>query len=293
MKAFDYYRPSTLQEACQLVSQPAGELKILAGGTDILVRMKHGTTLPKGLVSLRDIPDLCFIQFESHQGLTIGAMTPLSRLGNTTEIIENYPAIIEAVETIGSPQIRNRATLGGNICNAAPSADMVPILIAYGATVKISNGKAERSVLLEDFFTGPGGTVLKPGDLLTAVHIPPPPESSFGTYLKAYRSCMDCAIIGVALLAVFEPGKVICKDAKLVLGAVAPTPIRARASERMVAGKELDDELVEKASQKAAEDSRPITDIRSAASYRKTLVAVSTRRALVAARTWAQQGGNR
>jgi carbon-monoxide dehydrogenase medium subunit len=293
MRAFDYYRPSTLEEACRLVSQPDnGQLKLLAGGTDILVRVKHETTLPKGLVSLRDIPELSFIQFESHQGLAIGAMTPLSRLGSSTEIIENYPAIIEAAETIGSPQVRNRATLGGNICNAAPSADMVPILIAYDATVKISNGKAERSVLLEDFFTGPGQTVLKPGELLTAVHIPPPPESSFGTYLKAYRSCMDCAIIGVALLAVFEPDKETCQDIKLVLGAVAPTPIRARQSERLAVGQKLDDALIEKVSAMAAEESRPITDIRSAASYRKTLVAVSTRRALEAARTWAQQGGS-
>jgi carbon-monoxide dehydrogenase medium subunit len=292
MKAFDYFCPSTLQEACRLVSQPEGHLKILAGGTDILVRIKHETIRAKGLVSLKDISELAFVRFEKNRGLAIGAMTPLASIGTSTEVIKNYPAVIEAVESIGSVQVRNRATLGGNICNAAPSADMVPILIAYGATIVISTGTAERSVLLEDFFTGPGKTILKIGELVTAVHIPPPPASSFGTYLKAYRSCMDCAIIGVAMLAVFEPGKGIVEDIKLVLGAVAPTPIRARQSERLAVGRKLDDALIEKVSARAAEESRPITDIRSPASYRKTLVAVSTRRALEAAGTWAQQGGS-
>jgi len=292
MKAFDYLHPSTLEEACRLVGQPDGHLKFLAGGTDILVRIKKGVVLPQGLVSLKDISELAFIKFEESQGLAIGAMTTLGSIEMSTPIRENYPAIIEAVETIGSVQIRNRATLGGNICNAAPSADMVPILMAYGATVVINNGTTERSVALKDFFSGPGATVLSSGELVTTVHLPPPPPASYGTYLKAYRSCMDCAIIGVALLAVFEPDKETCRDVKLVLGAVAPTPIRARQSERLAVGLKLDDALIQKVSTMAAEESRPITDIRSAASYRKTLVAVSTRRALEAARTWAQQGGS-
>lgn len=292
MKAFDYIRPATVEEACRLASQQDEKVKILAGGTDLLIRMRNNTLLPGKLVSLRDIRGLSSIGFDAEKGLSIDSMVLLSAIENSPDITGNYPAIAEAAATIGSVQIRNRATLGGNICNAAPSADMLPILIAYGAMAIITNGHAERSVALEDFFTGPGQTLLERGELLKGVSIPPPPSSSFGKYLKAYRSALDLAVVGVGIVAAFDAGQEVCRKLRLVLGAVAPTPVRAREAENLAAGQELDDQLIEKISHMAADEARPITDIRATASYRKTLVSVNTRRVLMAARSWAQKGGN-
>jgi carbon-monoxide dehydrogenase medium subunit len=293
MKAFDYMRPSSLDEACRLLGQFNGQAKVLAGGTDLLVQFKQRKMESKALISLRDIPELSFIRLKPDQGISIGAMTTLSAVETSKEISEKYPAIIEAALWIGSVQVRNRATLGGNLCNAAPSADMAPILIAYSATTCLTNGQKERTVLLENFFNGPGQTILERGELMKEINLPPPPRSSFGTYVKAYRSKMDIALVGVGILAVFEKGREVCQDLKLVLGAVAPTPIRAKELERRVVGHKLDDELIMKVSQMASEEARPISDVRSTAEYRRTLVKVLTQRALLAARSWAQKGGNR
>ena len=293
MRAFDYMRPSSFEEACRLLNQFNGQAKVLAGGTDLLVQFKQRKLDSRVLISLRNIPELSFIRLKSDQGLSIGAMTPLSAIETSKEILQKYPAVAEAATWIGSVQVRNRATLGGNLCNAAPSADMAPILIACGATTVLSNGQRERSILLEDFFTGPGETVLESGELMKEVYLPPPSSSSFGIYLKAYRSKMDIALVGVGILAVFKPGRETCQDLKLVLGAVAPTPIRAKGSERMMVDHTLDDELIMKVSQTASEEARPISDVRSTTDYRRTLVRVLTRRALLAARSWVQKGGHR
>jgi carbon-monoxide dehydrogenase medium subunit len=293
MKAFDYMRPSSLEEACRLLGQFNGQAKVLAGGTDLLVQFKQRKMQSKALISLRDIPELSFIRLKPDQGISIGAMTTLSAVETSKEISQKYPAIVEAASWIGSVQVRNRATLGGNLCNAAPSADMAPILIAYSATTGLTNGQKERTDLLEDFFTGPGQTVLERGELMKEINLPPPPRSSFGTYVKAYRSKMDIALVGVGILAVFEKGKEVCQDLKLVLGAVAPTPIRAKESEKRLVGCKLGDELIIKVSQMASEEAHPISDVRSTAEYRRTLVKVLIQRALLAARSWAQKGGNR
>ncbi len=293
MRAFDYIRSSSFEEACRLLRQSNGQRKALAGGTDLLVQIKQGKLHPKAVVSLRDIPELSFIRPAPERGVSIGAMTPLGVIETSKEILKGWPALAEATSRIGSAQVRSRATLGGNLCNAAPSADTAPILIAYGATAVLGRGKTERSILLEDFFTGPGETELNPGELLKAVHVPPPPPRSFGTYLKASRSGMDLAVVGIGILVVFEPKGEVCRDLRLVLGAVAPTPMRARESEQMVTGRRLDDELIERVGHMASEEARPISDVRSTARYRRKLVNVLTRRALLGARSWAKGGGSR
>lgn len=293
MRAFDYIRPSSFEEACRLLRESDGGSKALAGGTDLLVQIKQQRLHPHRVVSLRDIPGLSLIRMEPDQGLTIGSMTRLCAIETSKKILEHCRPVAEAASWIGSVQVRSRATLGGNLCNAAPSVDMAPILIGYGATAVLSDAQTDRSISLEDFFTGPGQTALKPGELMKEVHIPPPPRSSFGTYLKAYRSSMDIAVAGVGIVVIFEPKSGICQDLRLVLGAVAPTPIRARESERMAAGHRLDDELIQKVSQMASEEARPISDVRSTASYRRVLVTALTQKALMAARSWAEQGGPR
>jgi len=293
MKSFEYSRPSSFEEACQLLGRSKGRSKALAGGTDLLVQIKQEKIRPEAVVSLRDVPGLSFIRREDNQGVSIGAMTPLGVIEMSEEILNHWPAFTEATSRIGSVQVRSRATLGGNLCNAAPSADTASILIAYGATAILGDGKRDRSIPLEDFFTGPGETVLKTGELLREVRIPPVPARSFATYLKARRSRMDLAVVGVGLLAVFERKGEFCKDVRLVLGAVAPMPIRARDAERLAAGHRLDDDVIGKVSQRASEEADPISDVRSTTSYRRTLIRVLTGRALVAARSWAERGGSR
>jgi CO/xanthine dehydrogenase FAD-binding subunit len=295
MKAFDYIRPSSLEEACGALGLPGGPVKALAGGTDLLVQMKQGRLRPQALVSLRDVPGLSFIRLEGNGGLALGAATPLADIENSPEVKEKFPAIAEAASWIGSVQVRSRATVGGNLCNAAPSADMAPILIAHGATATITDGRAERVVPLEDFFTGPGQTVLGRGELLKAITVPPAPAGSFAKYVKANRSAMDIATVGVGVLAVFAPGfgpgATVVQDARLVLGAVAPTPIRATAAEQMLIGRNLDEDSISEVSLKAAEEARPISDVRATAEYRRTLVETLSRRALRAAHSWAEKGG--
>ena len=291
MKAFEYVRPSTLEEACRYLAESGGGVRPLAGGTDLLVQIRHDRCQPKALLSLRDLADLSFVRQEADGGLVMGSMTELAAIENSPDVLRDFPAIAEAASLVGSVQVRNRATLGGNLCNAAPSADMIPILIAYGATATITDGHVERAVALEDFFTGPGKTVLAGGELLKQVSVPGPRKASFAKYLKAFRSAMDIAIVGVAVKADFDAATGVCQDLKLVLGAVAPTVIRAKVAEKMALGRKLDAELIGAMSRAAADEAKPISDVRSSADYRKTMVAVLSRRALDAARTWAEKGG--
>jgi carbon-monoxide dehydrogenase medium subunit len=289
MKEFDYVRPASLEEACAALVCDDGSVKPLAGGTDLLVQMKDGGLRPRGLVSLRDVPGLRFIRLEDDGSLEIGAATTLAAIENSAEVLERFPAIAEAASFIGSVQVRDRATVGGNLCNAAPSADTASILIAYGASATISNGRAERTVPMEEFFTGPGQTVLRPGELLVKITVPPVPANSFGKYYKTFRSAMDCCTVGVAVCAVFGDGGAVA-DVRLVMGAVAPTPMRAPTCEGLLRGRVLDDELIAQAGQQAAEEIRPIDDVRASAAYRRVLADVLTKRALKAARSWAEKG---
>jgi len=291
MKPFAYIVPSSVEEACAALAASDGPVKALAGGTDLLVQMKRGRLQPKTLVSLKDIPGLSFVRLEKDGSLSIGAATPLALVETLPEVKEKFPAVAEAAGWIGSVQVRSRATVGGNLCNAAPSADMAPILVAYGAVGTISDGRAERSVPLEEFFVGPGQTVLRSGELLTAVTVPRAPSGSFARYERAYRSGMDIATVGFGMLVSFSPDSTVVQDARIVLGAVAPIPMRARESEAMLTGRSLDEALIARVSAKAAEEARPISDVRSSQDYRKTLVQVVSRRALTAAQSWIEKGG--
>ncbi len=299
MKDFEYLCPSSLEEACAALAGTDGAgardgpVKALAGGTDLLVQLKLGSLQPRALISLKNVPGLAFVRLEDDGALVIGAATTLAAVENSPDVQRAFPAVAEAAACIGSVQVRNRATVGGNLCNAAPSADTAPILIAAGAEAIITDGRVERAVPVEDFFTGPGETVIRRGELLKAVRVPPAPVGSFSRYFKTFRSAMDCCTVGVAIFAVFDLESMIVGDARLALGAVAPTPIRARAAERMVIGQKLDEGLIERTAARAAEEALPISDVRASAAYRKTLVEVLSRRAMTAARAWAEKGASR
>jgi CO/xanthine dehydrogenase FAD-binding subunit len=278
---FEYLSPQTVAEACSLLSKYGKSAKVIAGGTDLLVKMKERELAPQYLVGLKGINDLDYIEYDEVGGLRIGALTSNDSVAGSVVIREKFGLLSEAAAKIGTPQIRNMGTIVGNLCNAAPSADTAPPLIALGARVKLVSSKGERTVPLEEFFTGPGETVLQTNELLTEVQVPKPIPSTRGVYLKLFpRGAVDIAAVGVAVLLILSDDGT-CSDAKIVLGAVAPTAVRATRAEVVIKGKQDKNGVIEEAAETAAEEARPISDVRCSADYRREMVKVLTRRALV------------
>jgi carbon-monoxide dehydrogenase medium subunit len=278
---FEYVEPTTIQEAVSSLIKYDGKGKVIAGGTDLLVQMRKKTIKPEYVIDITYIPGLDYIRYDKKEGLRIGALTTIRSLELSAELRQKYPVISDAAGHLGSVAVRNLGTLGGNICNAAPSAETAPALIGLSAKARIVGSDGERIVLLEDFFTGPGTTVLKKGELLVEIQVPVPSSTTRGIYLKhAIRGSIDLAIIGVAVIADLEPKEKICKDIRIVLGAVAPTPMRARKAEEILKGKRMEKSLIEKSAEAASAESKPITDVRASAWYRREMVKVFTRQAL-------------
>jgi carbon-monoxide dehydrogenase medium subunit len=281
VRPFTYAAPKTLDEAISLLSQAKGQARPLAGGTDLIAQMKEGRKRPTMVVDVKGIPEVNRLEYVAGEGLHIGAAVPCTDIADYPPVKENYPSIFEAVQLIGSMQIQNRASVGGNLCNAAPSADSAPPLICYGARAVIAGPRGRREVALEEFFRGPGETVLEPDELLVEVVVPPPPANSTSHYLRfTPREEMDIAVAGSGCLIALDPGTHRCTLARIALSAVAPTPIRAREAESLLEGKVLDEELMRQAGELASQASRPITDVRGSAEYRRELVKVLTRRCL-------------
>jgi len=278
MKAFEYFAPRSLAEATEVLAKYQGEARTVAGGTDLLLKMKAGRLSPKAIVNIKRVPELRGLTFNSH--LTLGALTTLEEIKQSSMIRERYPALSGAAATMASVQIRNLATVGGNLCNAAPSADLAPILIALNAAARLAGIEGERRIPLEDFFTGPGTTVLAPGELLVSLEVPPPAGPS--VYLKhSPREHMDIAVVGIGLaLRGYNPLSQECAEPRVVLGAVAPAPLRARRAEAELTGGPLAAERIDRAAKIAAEEAKPIDDVRGSAWYRRRMVAVLTRRGL-------------
>jgi len=271
MKSFDYFSPKTLSEASEILSKNNGDARMIAGGTDLLLKMKAGRLAPKAIVNIKRIPDLRGLTFNSH--LTMGALTTLEEIKGSPIIRQHYPALSEAAATMASVQIRNLATVGGNMCNAAPSADLAPILIALNAVAVIRGAKGERRVSLEEFFTGPGKSVLGVGELLVSLEVPK--QEGRSIYLKhSPREHMDIAVVGVGIALQKN-------SARIVLGAVAPIPLRAKKAEEEVMSGSLTKERIERAAKIAAEESKPIDDVRGSVWYRKKMVEVVVKRGLM------------
>ena len=278
---FEYLKPATTEEAISLLSKYNGKAKLIAGGTDLVTQMRQKQLRPQYVVDITGISGLDHIDYDDKQGLRIGALTPIRSLEMSAELQQRYPAISQAASQLGSVAIRNVATIGGNLCNAAPSAETAPSFIALSAKARITGPDGERIVPLEEFFTGPGSTVLKTGELLLEIQVPTPLPQTKGVYLKhGIRGTVDLAIVGVAVILTMDAKSEACQDINIVLGAVAPTPMRARNAEEMIRGKRIDEALIIKSAQAASEESRPISDVRASAQYRKEMVAVFTRRAL-------------
>lgn len=285
---FDYYQPQNIEEALEYLGREGAQ--VLAGGTDLLNTIKIAGQQPPSLVYIIGVKELDFIKFE--KGLTIGATTLLSEIEKDDRIINQYPALAESIHSIGGTQIRNQATLAGNLCNASPGADSAPALITLKAQAEISWKSEEREIErkiipLEKFFTGPGATILRPGELVTAILIPEAPPFAGSAFKKIARVKLDIAKINCSVYLTRDGD--LCNQVRIVLGSVAPTPVRARRVEDFLEGKKLNLSLLTKATKRATEDISPITDVRSTEAYRRELVSVIIRDTLMKA--WKRSGG--
>lgn len=277
MKRFDYLAPKSLPEALQMMADRP-KARPLAGGTDLLVQMKEGGRPVEALVSLKRISEVH--QFTQNGKLTLGAAVTTGQLATNSQILAEYTALANGAGLIGGVQIRNMATVGGNLCNAAPSADTAPPLLVLGAQVVIASTQGERTIPLEEFWLGPGRTVLQPGELLKEIIVPQPPPRSGSFYLRQTpRAWMDIAMVGVAASVTLTADDTI-SEARLALGAVAPTPIRAKAAEALLGGQTLADDVLQAVGATAAQEAKPIDDLRASAEYRQHLVKVLAQRAL-------------
>ena len=281
MKPFDFLEPSSISEICSLLSQYNEDAKVIAGGTDLLVSMKKRITTPKYIIGMKHIPNLNHIDYTDTAGVSIGALATLRDIETSPIIRDRLRILNDTAGKMASPAIRNMATIGGNLCNAAPSADTAPPLIALGAQAKFMRTKGERTIMLESFFTGPGKSALFVDEVLVNIYVPNPPSHTASTYLKLQRTAVDIAVVGVAVVATMDSEHKAISDVKIVLGAVAPTPIRAHKTEEMMRGKDLKEgRWIEKAAQTAAEEAKPITDVRASAEYRREMVKVLLRHAI-------------
>ncbi len=271
----------------------------LAGGTDLVIAIKEKGLVPKYVVDLKRVKDLSGIRESDQGGILIGALTTMREIETSPLIKRKYPFLAQSAAEVGSIQIRNRATIGGNMANATPSADVAPALIALNATAKIVNTAGERKISLESFFRGPGQTVMDRNDILAEIVLPKTDPRLVGEYVKfSPRDMMDLAYVGVAVAYVPEEGSRRCRSVRIVLGAVAPTPMRAKNAEAMLEGQPLTEENAARAGEEAAKESKPISDVRSSADYRRAMVGAMTKRALLnaavgPARSWVERRDRR
>ncbi len=281
MKPFDYAAPRSVAEAIRLLGSNPGA-QVLAGGTDLLVQLRSGRKAADLVIDVKRIPELNDIRYDPAGGLTLGACVPCYRIYKDRTASRFYPALVEVASLIGGIQIQGRASIGGNLCNAAPSADAVPVLIALRATCHIAGAAGSREIEVEKFCTGPGRTVLQQGELLISLRLPPPEPHSGACYLRFIpRNEMDIAVAGAGASVVLDDGRF--RAARIALAAVAPVPLYVPEAGEWLSGKPVNAENIHRAAEIAQAAAKPITDMRGTAEYRRHLCAVLTRRALEAA----------
>jgi len=281
LPAFEYHAPTSLAEVFALLAEHGASAKLMAGGTDLLPGLKIGKRTAGHVIALKGVRELAGLSFDEREGLTLGAHTRLFEVGESEVVAERYPALHEAIRTLATVQVRNKATVAGNLCNASPCADTATPLCAYGATAVLHGPGGVRKLPLESFFVGPGKTQLGEQEVLERFVVPPPPADLRSRFIKfSSRSRVDIAAVNLTL-ALRLVGDVIAR-ADLFLGTVAPTPMRAARAERCLDGARVTPELLERAAAAARDECKPITDFRASAEYKRRIVYVMTRRALEA-----------
>jgi carbon-monoxide dehydrogenase medium subunit len=274
MQKFEYLMPATIDEAISLCVSHGERARYIAGGTDVMAKIKEGKISPQYLVSLRRVQGLDHISYKEGE-LRIGSLVSHRMLEISPIIKKEFPILIDAVTNIGSVQIRNVATIGGNIVNAVPSADGAIPLITLGAEVRLRGPKGERSMALEHIFIGPGMTLLEPGEILLEFIVRKLPLRTSAAYCKhTRRAAMELPLLGVAVLLSLEEDKITCTDSRIGLGVLAPTPMRATNAEAILKGKKLTDEVLQEAGRVAAEECKARDSVRGEAWYRREMVEV-------------------
>lgn len=280
MKNFQYQAPRRLDEATALMAEHAGSAQLLAGGTDLLVFMRNGRKSPDVVVDAKKIPSLTRLELDAER-LVIGAAVSCRTVWEHPEISARFPALSDAAALVGGIQIQGRATFGGNLCNAAPSADTVPPLIVHGATVHVASARGERDAPVEKICTGPGRTSLAADEILVSLTIPIPPANAGAAFLRFIpRNEMDIAVANAAALVELDEAGETCKAARIAIGAVAPTPLFVEAAGAALVGRPVNDESISAAARIATNAATPINDMRGTIEHRKQLVKVLTTRAL-------------
>lgn len=280
MHSFSYAAPTSLGEAVTLLAGARGNARVLAGGTDLIVNMRVGRRKPELVVDGKRIPELNELSLTA-AGLTLGAAVSCRRAYEHAEVAKRYPALVDSMSLIGSVHIQGRATVGGNLCNAAPSGDAIPTLIALGAQARVLGPNGTREVPVEEFCVAPGKTCLADDELLVSVHILAPVANSGAHYLRFIpRNEMDIAIAGAGVSVVLDAAKQNFVSARIALASVGPTPIFAREAGALLAGKPINEDSIQLAADSAQAVAKPITDMRGTIEQRKHLVKVLTARAL-------------
>ncbi len=281
LKAFEYFEPGTVNEAAQIALKYGAKAKVLAGGINLVPDMRRRRLQPECVISLQQIPGLDYIEHDKAGGLKIGALTSLRTIELSPAIKTDYIVLYEAIHQIASIQVKTAGTAVGNLCIATPASDVASALFVLGAKLRIVSPTQERTVPIEDFYPRLHQTVLQPGEIVTEILLPTPDTSAGGAFLKLVRTATDVAKVNVAVMIIVTGRK--CKEAKIALGAVAPTPIRARKTEEILKGQITETGIIESAAAAAADEAKPITDIRSTAEYRKETIQILVRRALIKA----------
>ncbi|MCY4416910.1 MAG: xanthine dehydrogenase family protein subunit M [Chloroflexi bacterium] len=280
MARFDYLEPHSVDEALQMLAEHGDKTRLVAGSTDFLVRWRTGVWRPESVVCMQHVPGLDYINWNPDDGLSIGAMASVQDIELNTEVRSRYPALAAGATSFAGVQVRNLATVAGNICNASPAGDTLPALLAYNAQCRIIGPSGERSLPLDELFVGPGRTALAAGEILTEIRLPPPAPNTGGLYIKhSPRGAMDISAVGVAsVVSLNDDGT--CASARIALGSVAPTPLRAYGAEGRLVSQTPDAANIAEAARLASQSCNPIADVRSGADYRREMVRVLTERTL-------------
>ena len=281
MEAFDFVAAKSIDEAVSVLNEHGDRARIIAGGTDILVMMRAGRRLADVVVDVKDIPELNEMTYTAEGGLTLGAAVPCYRIYQDAAVSAAYPGLIDSATLIGGIQIQGRASIGGNLCNAAPSGDSIPAVIALGGVCNIAGPNGARQMPAEDFCTAPGQNALQQGEMLVSIDFPAPAPNSGANYQRFIpRNEMDIAVAGVGSSVVLDGSGQNFVSGRVALASVAPTPVFSRAAGDSLAGKPVNDETIRAASELAMADAKPINDMRGTIRQRIHLIGVLTRRTL-------------
>lgn len=278
IRDFDYHRATTIDETLDLLAVHRDDYKIICGGQSLLILMRQGLVAPKNLIDIKAVKELSYIQFDPKKGLRIGAATTHRQIEKSPLIKKHYPVLFDMEQNLASVQTRNWGTIGGNLAHADPAGDPGTVLIALKATVIIANKEKERTIPLEEFFVDYFETALREGELLLEIQVPPIPAKTAVVYEKFNVIKNELGIVSVAAAITLDGKAEKCKEARIVLGAAASIPKRAKEAEKILTGQKLEDGLLEKTGEKASEEADPVTDIHATEAYRRYLVKVLTKK---------------